>query len=354
MSLLLALSLGAWAQGEPPLAAPAVETSAEDPFEDPKPAKAGLELGDAERIALGELLAPLRDLRGETRRDRLAELMSQDHPAPVKAGLARALAESYDDEAPHGRIMAAALKAPAKAPTEEAKRPDQLDSAKLSSIREYQRRRLQIREETELRGGGSSVVSSPYSNPYTLGSSQVVTDPIYTVRSWGIYQGARRLTVPQYLNTIGSYEMQDYLEQDIRKLEATSKALYGLGAAGVLATVVGVVGVRNARDADQEIIFLATAAGGVGAMLGGFIGGSIPASKATRIETEPEFTFTPEQVRGDIDEHNDGLRKELDLSVQEVLLIEATSANGDVQPYLVPTGGRNSGLGLQFGVGGSF
>ena len=354
MSLLLALSISAYAQDESPTAPPAVE----DPFEDPAPealdpAPKALDLADQDRIALGELLAPLRDLRGETRRERLSELMGQEHPPAVKAGLARALAESYDDEAPHGRVMAAALKAPSR-PSPQLERPDQLDAAKLSSIREYQRRRLQLREETELRGGGSSVVSNPYGNPYTLGSSQVVTDPIYTVRGWGIYEGPRRLTVPQYLNTIGSYEMQEYLEQDIRKLEATSKALYGLGAGGVLATVVGVIGMQNAQDQDQRVIFLATAAGGVGAMLGGFVGGSIPAGKATRIETEPAYTFTPEQVREDIDEHNEGLRQGLGLSAQEVLFIEATSSNTDVQPYLVPTGDRRSGLGLSIGLGGSF
>ena len=88
-------------------------------------------------------------------------------------------------------------------------------------------------------------------------------------------------------------------------------------------------------------------------MLTGFVGGSIPASKATRVEQDPEYTFTPEQVREGIDGYNDELRQELELSPEEVLLIEAAGSGANVQPYVVPTA-TPGGLGLSLGVGGSF
>ena len=102
---------------------------------------------------------------------------------------------------------------------------------------------------------------------------------------------------------------------------------------------------------EQRLIFFAAAGGGVVAMLTGFIGGSIPAAKATQIETDPEYTFTPMQVQDGMDTYNEQLRAELNLSSEEVLLIEAAGAGAQVQPYIVPS---SSGLGLQLGVGGSF
>lgn len=355
MILAVALSLGT-AEAEEPTSPPPAEEAR------PEPATPPLSLSDAERVALGERLAPVAELQGEERRDALLALLDDEALSPAqKAAVSRALGEAWNDEASHGTVMAAAMRdkaPPAEAETEEE--PEQvgvhLTPEKLANVREYQRRRLVVRQETEIRGGGTSVVSSPWANPYSITPTQVVQDPIYTVQGWGIYQGSRRLSVPDYLGVIGSHQMQQYLEDDILRLQRTSKALYAFGGMGVAATVVGVIGMNAARqqnDSDLWLIFFATAGGGVATMLTGFIGGSIPASKATRIEQEPEYTFTPEQVREGIDGYNDGLRQELDLSPDEVLLIEAAGAGANIQPYVMPSA-TPGGLGLSVGVGGSF
>jgi len=347
MTLALSLLLGA-AQAEDDAPAPPVQE------------EAPLVLDDAQRLELAERLDALSELTGEARRDALLEMLGDDALAPAqKAAVSRALGEAWDDDATHGSLVAAAMReTPKPLPVVESEEPEgvRLTPEKLANVREYQRRRIVVRQETEIRGGGTSVVSSPWANPYTITPSQVVQDPVYTVQGWGIYQGSRRLSVPEYLNVIGSTQMQQYIEDDILRLERTSKALYAFGGVGVAATVVGVVGMNAARqqnDSDLWLIFFATAGGGVATMLTGFIGGSIPASKATRIEQEPEYTFTPEQVREGTDGYNDGLRQELDLTVDEVLLIEAAGAGANVRPYVVPSASP-SGLGISLGVGGSF
>lgn len=362
--MIVALAL--WmnpAFAEDPAAPPVdAEGSAEEP-EKPSPPAGSLALNDEERVALTELLGPVVAMRGEERRDGLLALLgSEDLSAGQKAAVSRALGEAWNDDAANGALMSAAMRDKAPPPKDEepaeAAAPTgfQLTPEKLANVREYQRRRVVVRQETEIRGGGTSVVSSPWANPYSITPSQVVQDPIYTVQGWGIYQGSRRLSVPDYLGVIGSDQMKHYLEDDILRLQRTSKALYAFGGVGVAATVVGVIGMNTAQqqqDSDLWLIFFATAGGGVATMLTGFIGGSIPSAKATRIEQEPEYTFTPEQVREGVDGYNDGLRQELDLTPDEVLLIEAAGAGANVQPYVLPTA-TPSGLGLSLGVGGSF
>ncbi|HJN74170.1 MAG TPA: hypothetical protein QGF58_09585 [Myxococcota bacterium] len=352
MILALAMLLGTARAEEPAPPAPA-ETSSS-----PQPTAATLSLGDEEREGLREALGAVSELRGEQRRDALLQLLDDESLSPAqKAAVSRALGAAWDDEAPFSSVMAAAMRDKrSKGDKERAPSVVQLTPEKLTNVREYQRRRIMIRQETEIRGGGTSVVSSPWANPYSVTPSQVVQDPIYTVQGWGIYQGSRRLSVPEYLGVIDSAQMQQYLEDDILRLNRTSKALYAFGGLGVAATVVGVIGMNAARqqnDSDLWLIFFATAGGGVATMLTGFVGGSIPASKATRVEQDPEYTFTPEQVREGIDGYNDELRQELELSPEEVLLIEAAGSGANVQPYVVPTA-TPGGLGLSLGVGGSF
>lgn len=333
-----------------------VEAAPEVTPEAPQPAPEGaLLLTDQDRVALTAILVPIGELTGEERRDALmAPLADPEVPPAIKAALARSLGQAFDDDASHVQIVSAAMrdKLPDKPKKKKAEPTGPtLTAEKLGSVREYQRQRLVVRQETELRGGGTSVVSSPWANPYSMTPSQVVQDPIYAVQGWGIYQGSRRLTVPEYLGVIGSDQMKEFLEQDIVRLNATSKGLYAFGGLGVAATVVGIVGMNNSQTPEQRLIFFAAAGGGVVAMLTGFIGGSVPAAKATQIESDPEYTFTPEQVQEGVDTYNEQLRSGLELSSEEVLLIEAAGAGAQVQPYIVPS---SSGLGLQLGVGGSF
>lgn len=355
--LLLGLALAQDPAAPEPTPSPAPAPPAAE-VEAAPPAGALL-LTDEDRIALTSILIPMKDLRGEERRDALLVPLSDPEVSPpVKAALARALGQAFDDDVPHNRLVASAMRdrepdKPKAKDAEPTKPQVALTSEKLGSVRAYQRQRLVVRQETELRGGGQSVVSSPWANPYSMTQSQVVQDPIYAVQGWGIYQGSRRLTVPEYLGVIGSDEMKAFLDQDIVRLQATSKGLYAFGGLGVAATVVGIVGMNNSQTAEQRLIFFTAAGGGVVAMLTGFIGGSVPAAKATQIKNDPEYTFTPEQVQDGVDTYNEGLRSDLGLTSEEVLLIEAAGAGAQVQPYIVPSGGRG-GPGLQLGVGGSF
>ena len=348
LHVLLGLALA-----QDPEAAEPASTPAAEPAEAPDGA---LLLTDEDRVALTAILVPIGQLSGEERRDALMGPMADPEVSPaIKAALARSLGQAFDDEVPHAKIVAAAMRdrEPERKPEKKTVEPPPpvLTAEKLGSVREYQRQRLVVRQETELRGGGTSVVSSPWANPYSMTPSQVVQDPIYAVQGWGIYQGSRRLSVPEYLGVIGSDQMKEFLEQDIVRLQATSKGLYAFGGLGVAATVVGIVGMNNSQTPEQRLIFFTAAGGGVVAMLTGFIGGSVPAAKANQIKNDPEYTFTPEQVQDGVDTYNEQLRADLDLSSEEVLLIEAAGAGAQVQPYIVPS---SNGLGLQLGVGGSF
>lgn len=326
MNLLLCVQL-AFAQAQPPAAPSAAATTA-------APA---LALKGEEKVRVETVLATLSDTTGEPRRAALLELLAGEDTPAVKAALARALAVAYDDDAPHEEVRAAALglKSPEqlRAEKEAARRAQaqaaaqaEIDAAeRLAALREYKAQRLSIREETELRGGGVSSVYQPgYGVTAGTGVMQpVITDPYYTVQTWAVYEGDQRLSVPDYLLLTGQEELAEALLLDIQRSERQSKLLYGMGVAGVVLSGVGVIGQINSTDADSYALYRGAALGGVVLAVGGFVGGSLPASRARGLQEDVGYRFTVEQVQPRLDAYNEQLRRDLGLSAQDVLILES-------------------------------
>jgi hypothetical protein len=149
------------------------------------------------------------------------------------------------------------------------------------------------------------------------------TDPLDTVQTWGIYQGKRRLTVPEYLEITDQDALAEALELDIQRSKRQSRVLYGIGVGGVVAAGAGVVGQVSTDDVDRYTLYRTTATLGVVAAIAGFVGGSIPAARAKELEQEAGFRFTPEQVQPRLDAYNEALRLRIGLSAEDVMLLES-------------------------------
>ena len=76
-----------------------------------------------------------------------------------------------------------------------------LTPERAERIRAYQSQRLNIRDETELRGG-SSGLASPLPGPMSS-TSVIVVDSFYAVPTWGAYRGAERLSPAEFLRETG-------------------------------------------------------------------------------------------------------------------------------------------------------
>jgi hypothetical protein len=292
------------------------------------PERATGSLTKAERAALEMVLAPCAGLEGADRVAYLEAQVGQSDSAAVNAAIARALAVAYDVGADHDAVRDAALD-----------QPDPMTEDILAATRAYDAQRFEIREETELRGGGSTLAGGSWGSP--MGST-VVTNPVYTVRGWGIYQGHTRLTVPEYLDRTGQVDLALALNADIERSRWQARALYGAGGVGLAATLVGLIGAQTTNDPTEFLWYRRASAAGSITAIAGFIGGSVPSARAQRLETDPSYRFTPDQVQPHLDRANESLRQELDLSPHHVLQIERAS----LRPWFAPGPGNQVAMGV--------
>lgn len=228
-------------------------------------------------------------------------------------------------EEPAPQAVAPAPVGPALAPAAEPVVPSVVSPAltaeRLALLRSYKSRRLSVRNETELRGGGSSV---GFTSP-GYGPAVVMSDPIYTIRTWGIYEGSQRLDTVTALDRLQRDALKTQTVDDIRKARRRSRAWFtaaGLGGAAILG---GIIGVRTADTRLEQIYFSQVTTGGTLLGITGLVVGSFPSSKANRLERYPAAVMSPEEAREAAGAHNESLRQELGLTPQEVWLMEMGS-----------------------------
>ena len=305
-------------------------TFAQDPHPGPASAERpppALTQAKQDRAELEGILAGAAVLSGPERVQYFQALLGTSSSAQVNAGLARALAASYALEASHEVVRDAALEVQRPAPLAvvDPEVQQALAAERLEKMRAYKAQRLMVREETEIRGGGMSPqitagVGGGWGSPM---GTPMANDPLYLVQSWGIYQGKRRLTVPEYLDLTGQDALAEALDMDIQRSRRQSRVLYGIGVVGVVAAGAGVVGQLSATDAERYGLYRTTATLGVVAAIGGFVGGSIPAARAKELELEAGFRLTPEQVQPRLDAYNEALRLRIGLSAEDAMLLES-------------------------------
>ncbi len=124
-----------------------------------------------------------------------------------------------------------------------------LSAKRLQALRTYKSRRLQVRAETEYRGGGVSTFSTmSYGYPHGVGSGVIVSEPVSTFRTWGVYRGPQRLSTPDFLTLTGATKERDKMVADIKKAKRASRIWFAGAGVGMAAIVTGIVGMGGAQN----------------------------------------------------------------------------------------------------------
>jgi hypothetical protein len=194
-----------------------------------------------------------------------------------------------------------------------------LEDARVDALMAFRNRHLAIRSYTSWRGGGATVVHGGWGwgGPYRgwgLGTSYVIREPREPVHDWAVFQGVQQLDVPGFLDVVGDDLRLAALQDDMRRANRNSRIGYGVGAAGLAATVAGFFGSVWAEDEQQLITWNTVSAGGICAALVGTIAGGSASSRAQRLQLDFRSTVGFEDSQRQVDAYNEQLRQELGLS----------------------------------------
>ncbi|MEL6348862.1 MAG: hypothetical protein AAFV53_37505 [Myxococcota bacterium] len=209
------------------------------------------------------------------------------------------------------------------------KHPSPPTAAQLQALRQYRRERLAVHPELEIRGGGTQWQTGFSAVGPSWGWGMAVADPISTTRTWGIYKGADRLDVPDFLEEVGALELKYTLDQDIQRARRNSRAWYALAGAGVAGILVGSIGANSAGRTPgpearfEEYVYTNVVFASIGTTVLGLFAGSFPAARAERLTNYPSASLTIDRAQRLADEHNETLRQDLDLSPEAVWDIES-------------------------------
>lgn len=181
------------------------------------------------------------------------------------------------------------------------------------ALREYRNRYLAVRRLSEVvRGyGGWYGGWGAWPHPW-----------VYRVESWVVTKGQQRLDVPNTLTALGDVPARQALERRIRKNRTAAALLTGAGVAGVITSVVGLIGVDQATTWDDRRDWSNLSVGGLGLAVGGFVGASFPSRKAVRLQLEPEATFDIDVLQQRVADHNERLARELGLDPDRAVGLE--------------------------------
>ena len=227
---------------------------------------------------------------------------------------------------------------PSGSPTPNAERPLAVPArvapvvtpARLQALRSYRSGRLELREETELRGGSAWMMGGGYGGfwgPAYGGwgwgwGGPVIVDPPTTLKTWGIYRGPERLDVPEFLTAVNAGERRRTLDTRIERLERrgrTWSVVAGVGGAGLL---TGLVMASSATEMPQYRLGNNITLGGTLLMATGLVGASFPRGQAASLRRYPSSSLSGAEAQEMIDKHNEDLRKELGLSAADVWALE--------------------------------
>jgi hypothetical protein len=200
-----------------------------------------------------------------------------------------------------------------------------LTEATFRSLRDYQGRRLVVRDEVEMVGGGYSVMGGwarPIGPYGWIEPSVVVQQPARINHGWALYQGRDRLDLLTFLDLTGEVQAKAAAEQALKRYRRRGSLWFtvaGIGLAGVLG---GMVALDQARTPDQAWVANQVLLGGSLASVAGLVVGSIPRGKADRLQRIPAASLRYQEARTLADRHNDALREELGLTPAEVWSVE--------------------------------
>lgn len=188
--------------------------------------------------------------------------------------------------------------------------------ARLQAIRAYKAHRLQVKAYTEMSGGGTSM-----SPGLGVGGVQIMSDPIRTVHTWGIFQGPIQVDMPTFYTITGNQVRADELSKKIQTYRYVSTGLY---AGALIGGITAAFGLYSSIKDDS----LARGNGGQVALVGAISGlaclslAGLPAAKADSLKNDPSATLTPVEAQALADSYNERLRRDLTLSAEDAARIE--------------------------------
>jgi len=231
--------------------------------------------------------------------------------------------EPPEESVPPERPLAIPLTRQAPRPLPEPARDEESEAEKVSALRSYRNQFMAVRHYSGLAMGTTTVHTDWYGG-YGWGWGTVRTGVpyYYRVDGWGVFVGPQRLETLSYLDHIGDLNTQQIVKQKTRSQRTLGAALYGLGAAGVVGSIVSSAGARGAQTQAEFTQWRWAGTASVGVILGGFIGGSFPMSKARRLLTHPGQSVDLATIEEQVADYNDALRAKLDLSPTEALSVE--------------------------------
>jgi hypothetical protein len=214
------------------------------------------------------------------------------------------------------------VRSPARAPFPE---PPSRDGARAKALREYRAQHLAVQRLTETRIGTAwSYGYRRVWGPYGPGWGWAAFPHPFVVRTdaIGVFRGPERIDVPTTLDALGELDRQRDLEQRIATNRTLATTAYGIGVAGVAASIVGLIGLDNASTFDEAAQWSTVSTTGLGLIVGGFVGGSIPSARAQRLQYDHTATEDIDDLGRRIAAHNAVLAEELGLSPDEAERID--------------------------------
>lgn len=197
-----------------------------------------------------------------------------------------------------------------------------LTPTRLRALRTYKAQRIQVRAETEYRGGGSSYTGMAAGYPYGSAIGVTVSEPVSTFRTWGVYRGPQRLSVPDFLGITGAVQRRDELSSEIEKARTASRWWFGFAGAGVTAIVTGIVGMSAAKKLPMYRQYNWVALGGTGVTISALMGASFPTAKATKLFRYPGVSMNSDEANALAHTHNETLREKLEIQPSEAWLLD--------------------------------
>jgi hypothetical protein len=125
----------------------------------------------------------------------------------------------------------------------------QLSAEEVAAVRTYRREQLSVRGYRETYVGSTTTFTGGYGRwGWGWGGGWGWTTPyVMEVEGWNVWQGSHPLSVPEALEALGEPGRRVELERSIRRKRSTGTALYVLGGAGLVTSIVGLVGLDQAR-----------------------------------------------------------------------------------------------------------
>lgn len=205
--------------------------------------------------------------------------------------------------------------------------PPPVDVARLHALRAYKSQRLLVREEAELRGGSAFAFGSGgYMRGPGFGygvSGPVLVEAPTVFRTWGVYQGSERLSVPQFLAASGETEKKQQMQGTLNTLNRRGKVWSAVAVVGAAGLVAGIAGMGLAENRHDYGTWNRVTLGSSGGLALGLVGGSFPRGKTHALVRYPSASMTGTEAQTLVDRHNDALREELGLSPADVWALES-------------------------------